>query len=80
MIETIRNYFSRRNTLKTQMGSMERELATTKGADLDKLKQILDTAKRGLVMLDTSLDKPYILPQQGGRKRSACSGSIVCRL
>ena len=57
MIETIRNYSSRRNSLKTQMESMERDKATAKGAELEKLKKILDTAKRGMVMLDTSLDK-----------------------
>ena len=57
MIETIRNYSSRRNSLKTQMESMERDKATAKGAELEKLKKILDTAQRGMVMLDTSLDK-----------------------
>ena len=57
MIETIRNYSSRRNSLKTQIESMGREKASAKGADLEKLKQILDTANRGLVMLDTSLEK-----------------------
>ena len=57
MIETIRNYSSRRNSLKTQIESMEREKASAKGAALEKLKQILDTANRGLVMLDTSIDK-----------------------
>lgn len=57
MIETIRNYSSRRNSLKTQMESMERDKSTAKGAELEKLKKILDTAQRGLVMLDTSLDK-----------------------
>lgn len=57
MIETIRNYSSRRNSLKTQIESMEREKASAKGAALEKLKQILDTANRGLVMLDTSIEK-----------------------
>lgn len=57
MIETIRNYSSRRNSLKTQIESMEREKAAAKGAALEKLKQILDTANRGLVMLDTSIEK-----------------------
>lgn len=57
MIETLRNYSSRRNSLKTQIESMEREKASAKGAALEKLKQILDTANRGLVMLDTSIDK-----------------------
>lgn len=36
---------------------MERDKATAKGAELEKLKKILDTAQRGMVMLDTSLDK-----------------------
>ncbi|MFT3957655.1 MAG: SUMF1/EgtB/PvdO family nonheme iron enzyme [Desulfovibrio sp.] len=57
MIETIRNYSIRRNSLKTQIESMEREKAAAKGAALEKLKQILDTANRGLVMLDTSIEK-----------------------
>ena len=57
MIETIRNYSSRRNSLKTQIESMERDKTKAKGAELEKLKQILDTAHRGLVMLDTSIDK-----------------------
>ena len=57
MIETIRNYSSRRNSLKTQIESMEREKASAKGTALEKLKQILDTANRGLVMLDTSIEK-----------------------
>ena len=57
MIETIRNYASRRNTLKTQMESMERDKAAAKGAELEKLKKILDTAQRGMVMLNTSLEK-----------------------
>ena len=57
MIETIRNYSSRRNSLKTQIESMEREKASAKGAALEKLKKILDTANRGLVMLDTSIEK-----------------------
>ena len=57
MIETIRNYSSRRNSLKTQIESMEREKASAKGAALEKLKQILDTANSGLVMLDTSIEK-----------------------
>ncbi|HZF61151.1 MAG TPA: SUMF1/EgtB/PvdO family nonheme iron enzyme [Desulfovibrio sp.] len=57
MIETLRNYSSRRNSLKTQIESMEREKASAKGAALEKLKQILDTANRGLVMLDTSIEK-----------------------
>lgn len=57
MIETIRNYSSRRNGVKTQIASMERDLSSAKGAALEKLRQILDTAHRGLVMLDTSLGK-----------------------
>ena len=57
MIETIRNYSIRRNSLKTQMESMERDKATAKGPELEKLKKILDTAKRGMVMLDTSIAK-----------------------
>lgn len=57
MTETIRNYASRRNSLKSQIESMERDKASAKGAALEKLRQILDTAQRGLVMLDTSLDK-----------------------
>lgn len=57
MIETIRNYAIRRNSLITQIGIMERDKASAKRAELEKLKQILDTAKRGLVMLDTSLAK-----------------------
>ena len=36
---------------------MERDKATAKGPELEKLKKILDTAKRGMVMLDTSIAK-----------------------
>ena len=43
--------------MKSQIESMERDKASAKGAALEKLRQILDTAQRGLVMLDTSLDK-----------------------
>ncbi len=60
MIETIRNYASRRNSLKTQLASMERDAKSAKGAALEKLRRIMDTARRGLVMLDTSLDKSLI--------------------
>lgn len=57
MIETIRNYASRRNSLQSQLQSMERDSKTVKGQTLEKLRQIMDTAHRGLAMLDTSLDK-----------------------
>ncbi|EFL85639.1 hypothetical protein HMPREF0326_01342 [Desulfovibrio sp. 3_1_syn3] len=57
MIETIRNYASRRNSLQSQLQSMERDSKTAKGQTLEKLRQIMDTAGRGLAMLDTSLDK-----------------------
>lgn len=57
MIETIRNYASRRNSLQSQLQSMERDSKTAKGQTLEKLRQIMDTARRGLAMLDTSLDK-----------------------
>ena len=57
MIETIRNYASRRNSLQSQLQSMERDVKTAKGQTLEKLRQIMDTARRGLAMLDTSLDK-----------------------
>jgi hypothetical protein len=57
MIETIRNYDSRRSSLQSQIRSMQREAASGKGAALEKLRRILDTARRGLVMLDTSFDK-----------------------
>ena len=57
MIETIRNYASRRNSLQSQLQSMERDSMTAKGQTLEKLRQIMDTARRGLAMLDTSLDK-----------------------
>lgn len=57
MIETIRNYASRRNSLKSQLESMERDSGTTRGPALEKLRRIMDTARRGLVMLDTSLEK-----------------------
>ena len=36
---------------------MERDLASARGPALEKLRQILDTAHRGLEMLDTSLNK-----------------------
>ena len=36
---------------------MERDSKTAKGQTLEKLRQIMDTAGRGLAMLDTSLDK-----------------------
>ena len=57
MTETIRNYSSRRKSLQSQIEGMQRDSKTTKGAELEKLRQIMDTARRGLVMLDTSLDK-----------------------
>lgn len=57
MTETIRNYSSRRKSLQSQLEGMQRDSKTTKGAELEKLRQIMDTAHRGLVMLDTSLDK-----------------------
>ncbi|MGE9985113.1 SUMF1/EgtB/PvdO family nonheme iron enzyme [Desulfovibrio sp. SGI.169] len=57
MIETIRNYASRRNSLQSQLQSMERDSKTTGGQSLEKLRQIMDTARRGIAMLDTSLDK-----------------------
>ena len=57
MTETIRNYSIRRKSLQSQLDGMQRESKTTKGAELEKLRQIMDNARRGLVMLDTSLDK-----------------------
>lgn len=57
MIETIRNYASRRNSLQAQLTGMERDAKSAKGAALEKLRRIMDTARRGLVMLDTSLEK-----------------------
>lgn len=57
MTETIRNYSSRRKSLQSQLEGMQRDSKTAKGAELEKLRQIIDTAHRGLVMLDTSLDK-----------------------
>lgn len=57
MTETIRNYSSRRKSLQSQFESMQRDSKTAKGAELEKLRQIMDNAHRGLVMLDTSLDK-----------------------
>ncbi len=57
MTETIRNYSSRRKSLQSQLEGMQRDSKTAKGAELEKLRQIMDTAHRGLVMLDTSLDK-----------------------
>lgn len=57
MTETIRNYSIRRKSLQSQMDSMQRESKTAKGAELEKLRQIMDNARRGLVMLDTSIDK-----------------------
>lgn len=57
MTETIRNYSSRRKSLQSQIEGMQRDSKTTKGAELEKLRHIMDTARRGLVMLDTSLDK-----------------------
>lgn len=57
MIETIRNYASRRNSLQSQLQSMERDSKAAGGQTLEKLRRIMDTARRGLVMLDTSLDK-----------------------
>lgn len=57
MIETIRNYASRRNSLQAQLVSMERDAKNAKGKALEKLRRIMDTARRGLVMLDTSLSK-----------------------
>ena len=57
MTETIRNYSSRRKSLQSQLEGMQRDSKTAKGAELEKLRQIMDTARRGLVMLDTSLDK-----------------------
>ena len=56
MIETIRNYASRRLSLQSQIESMQRDRATVRGKALEKLAQILDTAQRGLARLDTSLE------------------------
>lgn len=57
MTETIRNYSSRRKSLQSQLEGMQRDSKVAKGTELEKLRQIIDTAHRGLVMLDTSLDK-----------------------
>ena len=57
MTETIRNYSIRRKSLQSQIESMQRDSKSAKSAELEKLRQIMDTAHRGLVMLDTSLDK-----------------------
>lgn len=57
MIETYRNYTIRRNSLKGQIDNMENDSKTTKGTELEKLRRIMDTARRGLVMLDTSLER-----------------------
>ena len=57
MTETIRNYSIRRKSLQSQLDSMQRESKTAKSGELEKLRQIMDNARRGLVMLDTSLDK-----------------------
>ncbi|MDD4700862.1 MAG: SUMF1/EgtB/PvdO family nonheme iron enzyme [Desulfovibrio sp.] len=57
MTETIRNYSIRRKSLQSQLESMQRDSKASKGAELEKLRKIMDTAHRGLFMLDTSLDK-----------------------
>lgn len=57
MTETIRNYSIRRKSLQSQLDGMQRDSKAAKGAELEKLRQIMDTARRGLAMLDTSLDK-----------------------
>lgn len=56
MIETVRNYASRRLSLQSQMESMQRDSRVARGQTLEKLRRIMDTAQRGLDRLESSLD------------------------
>ena len=48
MLETIRNYASRRNSLQSQYDSMKRDSRTAKGETLAALRRIMKTAEQGL--------------------------------
>ncbi|MDO5483595.1 MAG: hypothetical protein Q4F27_01675, partial [Desulfovibrionaceae bacterium] len=56
MIETIRNYASRRMSLQSQLESMTRDSKAARGETLEKLRRIMDTAERGLLRLESSLE------------------------
>ena len=57
MLETIRNYASRRNSLQSQYDSMKRDSRTAKGETLAALRRIMKTAEQGLEQLQTGIDR-----------------------
>ncbi|WP_300717426.1 SUMF1/EgtB/PvdO family nonheme iron enzyme [uncultured Desulfovibrio sp.] len=57
MLETIRNYASRRNSLQSQYDSMKRDSRTAKGETLATLRRIMKTAEQGLEQFQTGIDR-----------------------
>ena len=57
MLETIRNYASRRNSLQSQYDSMKRDSRTAKGETLAALRRIMKTAEQGLEQFQTGIDR-----------------------
>ena len=57
MLETIRNYASRRNSLQSQYESMKRDSRTAKGETLATLRRIMKTAEQGLEQFQTGIDR-----------------------
>lgn len=57
MLETIRNYASRRNSLQSQYDSMKRDSRTAKGETLTTLRRIMKTAEQGLEQFQTGIER-----------------------
>ena len=57
MLETIRNYASRRNSLQSQYESMKRDSRSAKGETLATLRRIMNTAEQGLEQFRTGIDR-----------------------
>lgn len=57
MLETIRNYASRRNSLQSQYDSMKRDSKTAKGETLATLRRIMKTAEQGLEQFQTGIGR-----------------------
>lgn len=57
MLETIRNYASRRNSLQSQYDSMKRDSKKAKGETLTTLRRIMKTAEQGLEQFQTGIGR-----------------------
>lgn len=57
MVEIIRNHNIRRKSLQLKIADIEKEQATARGADLEKLRQIMNTARKGVDTFDANIEQ-----------------------